>query len=201
MSRETKSEDEGLAALRRAWAAAPEARPLGSEDGLPPAALEACDAATRDAVALLQRAWRAQEVEAPPLPLQLARRRQRVRPTRWALRLAALAAAACALLLARLELARPAQPAERGAQREVADASPRSVPTTPIPATPTWASYLDIPRENVHLRADGVEFESAGIRFVLIDTRGIDTDSTEDHDGATPSTASPSRAEEPRNRK
>jgi len=48
---------------------------------------------------------------------------------------------------------------------------PRELTPSPLPSE-SVATLVDIPREDFKLRADGFEFESQGVRFVLIETTG-----------------------------
>jgi len=171
-------DEDPLDALRRVWAALP-----GDVDGEPAEALAACDAATREAVARVRRAWLAQSAVVPPLPLDLARLAHAGRARAWrarrrARRVASLAAAAAVVVAlgtlrpwTRVTSGEAAMTGTTASAPSPETAAPRAVAEAPATMHEA-ASYLDIPRASVHVRADGVEFESGGVRFVLIDTHG-----------------------------
>lgn len=184
--------------LRALWSALPAPRAGVDTDGLPSEDVAASDDLTRAAVERLRAAWAAHSVHVPELPFALrrahARRATRTAPTfrhertRPGLRLLALAAAAAAvvsLFVSRHE--RTSRHVElTGEGRVIADSgdtqvdpgtgAPRELEPSPLP-TALVATHVDIPREDFALRADGFEFETQGVRFVLIETTG-DADSS-----------------------
>jgi len=177
--------------LRALWNALPAPRAGVDADGLPSEVLADSDSATRAAVERLRTAWGAHAVEVPEMPFELrrvhaersAREVQRSRRTRttFALRVfvfAGVAAAALAVLALRTE--RRTGVVERTSDGAVASedtrpgvggAAPRAVEPSPV-LEESVATLIDIPREDFRLRADGFEFETQGVRFVLIENTG-----------------------------
>ncbi len=184
--------------LRALWSALPAPRAGLDADGLPSEDLADSDSATRAAVERLRTAWAAHAVDVREVPFELrrahaersAREVQRSRRTRttFALRVfvfAGVAAAALAVLALRTE--RHTGVVERTSDGAVASedsrpgvggAAPGAVEPSPV-LEESVATLVDIPREDFRLRADGFEFETQGVRFVLIENTG------EAHSGAS----------------
>jgi hypothetical protein len=172
--------------LRALWNALPRPSSGTSPDGLPSLDLSGSDGATRAAVEHLRAAWAAHAVDVPELPFalraanvqRLARTAPRSRraPSARALRtlvLAGAAAAALALVALRVTGEGPAGEPDRAvADAVTVDVSePREVPQSAMPLS-SVATLVEIPREDFALRADGIEFEAHGVRFVLIENTG-----------------------------
>lgn len=178
--------------LRALWLALPGPSTRVDDDGLPSADLATTDPATRAAVERLRHAWSSLEAPDWDVPLAL-RRAYAARDARLAgdakrvagaprpralLRLAAgvaVAAAAAAALAVVLRqgagTSAPPPPAPDAlvAEHALDHAAPRALTPSPIAAPPA-ATLVEVPRESFAVRADGFEFETQGVRFVLIET-------------------------------
>lgn len=183
--------ERGSDELRALWSALPAPRAGVDVDGLPSEDLAGADDATRAAVARLRTAWAAHAVDAPEVPFEARRahaersartvHRARRTRTQFVLRAVALAgAAAAALVVFVLRTGHEPGTSERttdgpvatgGTPPSVGAMAPRAVEPSPV-SEESVATLVEIPREDFKLRADGLEFESHGVRFVLIENTG-----------------------------
>lgn len=184
-------DEERIDELRALWRGLPAAPAPGAADE----DLAAADPATRAVVARLQEAWRQRDTVVPELPFALrhvAALRRRVEPSRPHVRRIIPWVAAAAVILAAAWLVThdrgPSIPATTDVaatevpspdlhapqtEPRVPQLGPRALQPEPLPPPPV-AAVVDVPRERFALRPDGFEFESEGVRIVLLDRGGKD---------------------------
>lgn len=184
-------DEERIDELRALWHGLPAAPAPGAADE----DLAAADPATRAVVARLQEAWRQRNTVVPELPFALRRAaalRRRGEPSRPHVRRIIPWVAAAAVILAAAWLVTYDRGPSISATTDVAtteaqspephapqqgpfspQAGPRALQPEPLPPAPV-AAVVDVPRERFALRADGFEFESEGVRIVLLDRGGKD---------------------------